>query len=138
VFREGWSERACCQNAAPLSIWRCGSVSGYDEGKGSPAGRTSVRLNEPRSDQTGRTSGDTATDKDSISRDLLHMFKFVTIVAAAIPVFLFLRNIFGRSPVVKQAVADFRRQIDYLVWIILFCIAVGMVYSAVNLIHPSW
>ena len=64
------------------------------------------------------------------------MFKLITIIAAVIPIFLFLRNIFGRSAVVKQAVSDFQRQVDYLVWVILFCIAVAIVYSLVNLIHP--
>ena len=64
------------------------------------------------------------------------MFKLITIVVAAIPVVLFLRSVFGRSPAVKQAVSEFRRQVDYLVWVILFAIAVGIVYSTVNLLLP--
>jgi ABC-type phosphate/phosphonate transport system permease subunit len=66
------------------------------------------------------------------------MFKLIGIVVALIPVFLFLRNIFGRSAVVKNAVVEFQKQIDYLVWVILFLIAVGLVYSLVNLVHPMW
>jgi hypothetical protein len=66
------------------------------------------------------------------------MFKLITIAVAVIPVLLFLRNIFGRSAVVKQAVSELQKQVDYLVWVILFLIAVGMVYSLVNLIHPLW
>jgi hypothetical protein len=64
------------------------------------------------------------------------MFKLLTIAMAMIPIFLFLRNVFGRSPVVKQAVSEFQRQVDYLVWIIFFCVAIAVVYSLVNLIHP--
>ena len=66
------------------------------------------------------------------------MFKLIGIVVAIIPVFMFLRAVFGRSVVMKQAVSEFQRQIDYLVWVILFLIAVGFVYSLVNLIHPVW
>ena len=66
------------------------------------------------------------------------MFKLITIAVAMIPIFLFLRNVFGRSPVVKQAVSEFQRQVDYLAWAILFLIAVTIVYSLVNLIHPLW
>ena len=66
------------------------------------------------------------------------MFKLIGIVIAIIPVFMFLRAIFGRSVVMKQAVSEFQRQIDYLVWVILFLIAVGLVYSLVNLFHPRW
>jgi uncharacterized membrane protein YjfL (UPF0719 family) len=66
------------------------------------------------------------------------MFKLITIAVALIPIFLFLRNIFGRSAVVKQAVSEFQRQIDYLAWAILFLVALTVVYSLVNLIHPLW
>jgi hypothetical protein len=65
------------------------------------------------------------------------VFKFISIVLAMIPAFLFLRAVFGQSTAVKRAASDFRRQIDYLVWVILFIIAIGMVYSLVNLIQPA-
>jgi len=64
------------------------------------------------------------------------MFKLIGIAIAIIPFFLFLRSIFGRSTAVKNALSEFQRQIDYLVWVILFLIAVGLVYSMVNLFHP--
>ena len=66
------------------------------------------------------------------------MFKFISILTLLIPVFLFLRTLLRRSPVVSKAVADFRRQIDYLVWIILFTIAAATIYSLVSLIYPMW
>ena len=67
------------------------------------------------------------------------MYKLIAILVAVIPVILFLRTVFfGRSQVMKQASSDLRRQIDYLVWAILFLVACGILYSVVNLIHPVW
>ena len=51
------------------------------------------------------------------------MYKLITILVAAIPIILFLRAIFfGRSKAMKLALSDFKKQIDYLVWMILFAI----------------
>jgi hypothetical protein len=56
------------------------------------------------------------------------VYKLITILAAAIPIILFLRAIFlGRSKAMKLALSDFRQQIDYLVWMILFVIGCGIV-----------
>ena len=66
------------------------------------------------------------------------MFKFITILVAAIPIIVFLKTVFGRSQVVKQASAEFKKQVDYLVWIILFIVACGILYSTINLIHSFW
>jgi hypothetical protein len=67
------------------------------------------------------------------------VYKLITILAAAIPIILFLRTIFfGRSKAMKLAVSDFRKQIDYLVWVILFAIGCGIVYSVGKLIYSLW
>ena len=66
------------------------------------------------------------------------MYKLIAILVAVIPVILFLRTVFGRSQAIKQASSELRRQIDYLVWAILFLIACGILYSVVTLIHPIW
>jgi hypothetical protein len=67
------------------------------------------------------------------------MYKLITILVAVIPIVLFLKTaFFGRSQAMKQASAEFRRQIDYLVWVILFFIACGIVYSTIHLIYPIW
>jgi hypothetical protein len=67
------------------------------------------------------------------------MYKLITVLAAAIPIILFLRTIFfGRSKAMKVAVSDFRKQIDYLVWVILFAIGCGIVYSVGKLIYSLW
>jgi hypothetical protein len=62
------------------------------------------------------------------------MFKLIGFIVAAVPVVLFLRALFGKSIKRSQAVADFKRQVDYVVWAILFLIACGIVYSLARLI----
>ena len=54
------------------------------------------------------------------------MYKLISIILAAIPVILFLRTIFMGQLKRSQAVSEFRKQIDYLVWIILILIGVGL------------
>jgi hypothetical protein len=67
------------------------------------------------------------------------MFKLIVILAALIPIVLFLRTMFfGKSKVMSQAASDFRKQIDYLVWAILFLISCGLVYSIGSLIYSMW
>jgi hypothetical protein len=63
------------------------------------------------------------------------MLKLVGIILAAIPVVLFLKAIFlGPSKKRSQALSDFRKQIDFLVWAALFLIGCGIVYTIVTLI----
>jgi hypothetical protein len=66
------------------------------------------------------------------------VYKLITMLVAAIPIILFLKTIFGRSRTMKLAAADFRRQIDYLVWVILLAIGCGIVYSVGKLIYSTW
>ena len=67
------------------------------------------------------------------------MFKLITILAAAIPVILFLKTVFfGRSKVMREASSAFRRQVDYLVWGILFLVACALLYSIGAMIYPMW
>ena len=65
------------------------------------------------------------------------MYKLISIIVAAMPVILFLRTIFIGQLKRSQAVSDFRKQIDYLVWIILILIGCGLVYSLGKLILPE-
>jgi uncharacterized membrane protein SpoIIM required for sporulation len=67
------------------------------------------------------------------------MYKLITILAAAIPVILFLKTVFfGRSKVMQEASSAFRRQVDYLVWAIVFLVSCALLYSVVALIYPMW
>jgi hypothetical protein len=65
------------------------------------------------------------------------MYKLMAIILAAMPVILFLRNIFMGQLKRSQAVSDFRKQIDYLVWMILILIGCGLVYSIGKLMLPE-
>jgi hypothetical protein len=63
----------------------------------------------------------------------------IVIIAAAVPAILLLRAIFvGRSQKASRAFSEFKKQIDYLVWVILFIIGCGFVYSVASLIHSMW
>ena len=67
------------------------------------------------------------------------LFKLIAILVAALPVILFLRTVFFKqSKVMKEASAAFRRQVDYLMWTILFLVACALVYSIGTLIHSIW
>jgi hypothetical protein len=67
------------------------------------------------------------------------MYKLITILAAAIPVILFLKTVFfGKSKVMQQASAKFRKQVDYLVWGIIFLVSCALLYSVAVLVHSIW
>jgi hypothetical protein len=67
------------------------------------------------------------------------MFKLIAILVAAIPVVLFLRAVvFKRSTAMQRAFADFKKQIDYLSWAILFFVGCGIAYSVGKLIYSFW
>jgi hypothetical protein len=67
------------------------------------------------------------------------MFKLITILAAAIPVILFLKTVFvGKSKVMREASSTFRRQVDYLVWAILLLVGCALAYSIGTLIYSIW
>lgn len=67
------------------------------------------------------------------------MLKAITLLAAAIPIILFLKNLFFRnSKVMRQASAEFRKQVDYLVWGILVLVGLGLIYSVGRLVYSFW
>ena len=63
------------------------------------------------------------------------MLRLIQIIAVAIPVVLFLKAVFpGQSKKLSQAFAEFKKQLDYLVWVMLFLIGCAVVYSVATLI----
>lgn len=67
------------------------------------------------------------------------MYKLIAILIAAMPIILFLRTVFFRkSKVIAEASSAFRKQVDYLVWMILFLVACALLYSIATLIHSFW
>jgi uncharacterized membrane protein YbjE (DUF340 family) len=64
------------------------------------------------------------------------MFKFIGIILAAMPVVLFLRSVFfGKSKKRSQAMAEFKKHVDYVVWVILFFIGCAVVYAIGKLVY---
>jgi uncharacterized membrane protein YbjE (DUF340 family) len=63
------------------------------------------------------------------------MFKLIGLLVAAMPVILFVRAMFMGSKKRSQAVSNFKKQVDYVVWVILFFIGCGVVYSVGRLIY---
>jgi hypothetical protein len=66
------------------------------------------------------------------------MLKLISLFLAALPVLVFLRAIFGRSTAVKRATARARKEVDFVVWFLLFLIAIAVVYTVVALIASLW
>ena len=63
------------------------------------------------------------------------MYKLIAILMAAMPIILFLRTVlFKKSKIMTEASAAFRKQVDYLVWGILFLVGCALVYSVGKLI----
>jgi hypothetical protein len=67
------------------------------------------------------------------------MVKLITILAAAIPIILFVKTVFlGKSKVMREASTAFQKQVDYLVWGILFLVSCALIYSIGTLIYSFW
>ena len=64
------------------------------------------------------------------------MYKLIGLIRAAVPIVLFLRAVFiGQSKKRAQAVSDFKKQMNYLIWVMLFVIGCGVVYSIGKLVY---
>ncbi len=63
------------------------------------------------------------------------MLKLIGIIMAAMPVILFIRAMFMGSKKRSQAVSNFKKQVDYAVWAILFMIGCGVAFSIGKLIY---
>jgi uncharacterized membrane protein YbjE (DUF340 family) len=66
------------------------------------------------------------------------MYKFIGIILAVMPIVLFLRAVFMGRLKKSQAVSEFKKQLDYAVWVILFLIGCAVVYSFGKLIYEYW
>jgi hypothetical protein len=63
------------------------------------------------------------------------MYKLIGLAVAALPVVMFLRAVLARhSKKRAEAISDFRRQFDLLIWLILAFIGCAIVYSAAKLV----
>ncbi len=63
------------------------------------------------------------------------MYKLIGIAVAALPVVLFLRAVLMRQSKKRaQAISDFKKQVDLLVWLILILIGCAIAYSITKLL----
>jgi uncharacterized membrane protein SirB2 len=63
------------------------------------------------------------------------MLKLIGIIVAAMPVILFARAIFMGSKRRSHAFSNFKKQVDYVVWAILFMIGLCLFFSSGKLIY---
>jgi len=63
------------------------------------------------------------------------VYKLIGVILAVIPIVLFLKAIMGQSRKRSQAVSDFKKHMDYVVWMILFLIGFGVIYSLGKLLY---
>ena len=67
------------------------------------------------------------------------LFKIIAFVAAAIPLVLFVRSVFFRRPTrMSQALQEFKKQVDFAVWIFLGLVACVVLFAAGKLAWTWW
>jgi hypothetical protein len=57
------------------------------------------------------------------------MYKLIVIIVAAMPIILALRALVGRSQKASLVFSEFKKQIDYLVWVIC---SLSVVFSSIS------
>jgi hypothetical protein len=63
------------------------------------------------------------------------LFKIIAFIAAAIPLFLFLRAMFFRRPTkFGAALKEFKKQVDFGIWIFLGLVGCTIVYAVGKLL----
>lgn len=67
------------------------------------------------------------------------LLKFIAFLAAAIPIFLFVRGTFFRRPTrFSEGIKEFKKQIDLAVWIFLGLVGCLVAFAAGKLAWTWW
>jgi hypothetical protein len=67
------------------------------------------------------------------------LFKIIALIAAALPLFLFVRSVFFRRTTrASEAFAEFKKKMNLAVSIFLFLIGCVVVYAAAKLLWAWW
>jgi anaerobic C4-dicarboxylate transporter len=67
------------------------------------------------------------------------IFKIIALIAAAIPIFLFVRSVFfQRTTRVNEGLREFKKQANLAVTIFLFLIVCVVVFAAGKLVWTWW
>lgn len=63
------------------------------------------------------------------------LLKTIAFLAAAVPIFLFLRSIlFRRSTRLRESMREFQRNVDFAVWVFLVIVGVVVVFALGKLV----
>jgi hypothetical protein len=67
------------------------------------------------------------------------LFKIIAFIAAAIPFILFARAMFSRRPSrIGEGLKEFKKQVDYAVWIFIGLVGCVVVFAAGKLVWTWW
>lgn len=67
------------------------------------------------------------------------ILKIIAFIAAAIPIFLFVRTVFFRRPTrFSEGLKEFKKQTDLAIWIFLFLIGCVVAFAAGKLLWAMW
>ena len=67
------------------------------------------------------------------------LFKIIAFIAAAIPIILFVRTVLLRRPTrFGASLREFKKQIDFAVWIFLGLVACVALFAAGKLVWTWW
>jgi hypothetical protein len=67
------------------------------------------------------------------------MFKIIALIAAAIPLILFVRSVFFRRPTrLSEGFKEFKKQLDVAVWIFIVLVACVVLFAAGKLVWTWW
>jgi hypothetical protein len=67
------------------------------------------------------------------------ILKIIAFIAAAIPIFLFIRAVFFRRPTrFSEGLKEFKKQTDLAIWIFLFLIGCVVAFAAGKLLWAMW
>jgi hypothetical protein len=67
------------------------------------------------------------------------LFKIIALIAAAIPIVLFVRAMLFRRPTrISEGVKEFKKQVDFAVWLFLVLVGLVVAAAAVKLAWTWW
>ena len=67
------------------------------------------------------------------------LFKLIALVAAALPVVLFVRSVFFRRPTrLSAALQEFKKEVDFAVYVFIGLVSCTVVYAMGKLLWTWW
>jgi phosphate/sulfate permease len=67
------------------------------------------------------------------------LFKIIAFIAAAVPIFLFVRSVFFRRPTrMSEGIKEFKKQVDLAFWIFLGLMGCVVAFAVGKLIWTWW